>query len=124
MKRGNIMKNKMLFAAAAALVLAVGTAKASNIWDDPNGWRSGLFSAPTNGAFFNPQELQLDLFGSYDNPEPRLPKLFDSDIRHGAWGGGVGLNYFLSQNIGLGGDVNLADSQSARLVTHAVGDVL
>jgi len=41
-----------------------------------------------------PTELSLDFFGSYLAGERRAEDLFKTNIRHGAWGGGVGVNYF------------------------------
>lgn len=117
------MRQKTLIIAAAALILTSVSAKAVNIWEDYCGWKAGLFSAPTNGIYYYPRELQLDLFGSYNNPEQRLPKLFDTDIRRGTWGGGAGANFFFTENLGIGGDVNFS-SHPGRIMDYGVGDVL
>lgn len=117
------MRQKTLTIAAAALLLAAGGAKAVNIWQDPCAWKAGLFSAPTNGIYYYPQELQLDLFGSYNNPEERLPKLFDTNIRHGTWGGGAGANFFFTENLGIGGDLNFG-AHGGRIMDYGLGDVI
>src|SRR5215831_17558522 len=58
---------------------------------------------------YRAEELSLDLFGSYINYEERFSHAFHSDIRHGFFGGGVGLNYFFLRWFGIEGDVNLSD---------------
>jgi hypothetical protein len=117
------MKSKIILSAATTLILTTGMAQTPNVWDNPSAWSQGLFATGTSGPKYSAQELSLDLFGSYINPESRLPKLFDSNIRHGFWGGGVGLNYFLLENVGVGADVNLSD-HPGRIVDQALGDVI
>lgn len=59
---------------------------------------------PAPLPIFQEGELQLDLFGVYglgNAPDHAGP------FREHAWGGGGGLNYFWSQNIGLGIDADL-----------------
>lgn len=52
---------------------------------------------------FNDTELQLDVFGSYTW----------ADGDHGdGFGGGLGLNYFLTRNIGLGVEGNIYDGDA------------
>ena len=50
---------------------------------------------------FRAHELQLDIFGQYSVGEG--PDRAGTFRDHG-WGGGVGLNYFLTRNFGLGVD--------------------
>ncbi len=100
-------------------------ANAAHIWEDPNGWWDTHFSydrSDTNPKF-TANELSLDLFGSYINPEQKFEHLFQSNIRHGAWGGGVGLNYFILREIGVGADVNLSD-HPGRIVDQAIGNLI
>lgn len=55
--------------------------------------------APT--GCFNDHELQLDVFGAYmDGNSPNHA----GPIKDHAWGGGVGVNYFFTRWIGIGGD--------------------
>lgn len=60
---------------------------------------------------YNPWEVSLDLFGSYINPERGFTHLFDTDIRHGSWGGGAGLNFFPTKYVGIGTDFDVSDHQ-------------
>ncbi|MGH7972895.1 MAG: hypothetical protein ACREIC_29625, partial [Limisphaerales bacterium] len=51
-------------------------------------------------------------------------KLFEHSIHHGFWGGGAGLNYFLTRNFGIGTDFNISDKPSGyNLVDYWVGDL-
>jgi hypothetical protein len=118
------MKRKKLAIITTALMLAAGSVgAATDIWDNPKEWSTGLYTTPTNCIWYNPRELSLDLFGSYINPESRLPKLFDSNIRRGAWGGGAGVNYFFCEYLGIGGDVNLS-AHPGSIVDQAVWSVI
>lgn len=55
-------------------------------------------------------ELSLDLFASYISNEHKIENLFHNTVRHGFWGGGVGLNYFFTRYLGIGGDIQMFDS--------------
>lgn len=55
---------------------------------------------PVEGCFLD-QELQIDIFGAYvDGNAPNHAGY----IRDHGWGGGIGINYFFSRNIGIGVD--------------------
>lgn len=50
---------------------------------------------------FRAKELSLDMFGQYsdgNSPDHAGP------IRDHGWGGGIGLNYFITRNFGIGAD--------------------
>ncbi len=117
------MSIKRIFTITTALVLFAGTTRAAHVWEDPGAWWSGNWSSDANVPKYTAQELSLDLFGSYINPEGKLNDLFDTNIRHGFWGGGAGLNYFLTRNLGLGADFNMSSKTSGNLVDDVVGDV-
>jgi len=59
---------------------------------------------------FSANELSLDLSGSYIAQERGIEHLFETSIKHnrGTWGGNVGVNYFITQNIGVGADANMS----------------
>lgn len=118
------MRMKRLVTIAAALLLTASAAKAEHVWSDPSGWWSGHFAYDVNAPKYTAQELSLDLFGSYINPEGNFPDLFETNIRHGNWGGGVGLNYFLTRELGLGADFNMSAKDSGNLVDGVVGSVM
>jgi len=64
----------------------------------------------TSANLYTANELSLDLFGSYLAGQRKIEDLFKTNIRHGFWGGGVGLNYFLTRNIGVGGDIDIPEN--------------
>jgi hypothetical protein len=101
--------NKLLTVAAAMTVTAqVGMAEVVRVWDDPRGWWGDHFVyGPSVPDKFTANELSLDAFGSYWAGQRRIEDVFDTNIRSGTWGGGVGLNYFLTREIGLSGDFNI-----------------
>ena len=63
------------------------------------------------------------MFGSYIAPERRIEDLFKTNIRHGDWGGGVGLNYFFTREIGIGGDINMP-ANGGKLIDNAYGQLI
>ncbi len=128
------MKTKTLLTLTAAMALTAGSVRAAHMWEDPNGWMAGHFSYDVDAPKYTAQELSLDLFASYENPEGKFNDLFDTNIRHGFWGGGAGLNYFLTRNLGLGADFNMSAKNrkdpwggvagnDLDLVDHVLGDV-
>ncbi len=50
---------------------------------------------------FNDQELQLDVFGVYQDGNASSHA---GPIRDHGWGGGIGVNYFFHRNIGIGAE--------------------
>src|SRR5207249_5399414 len=103
---------------AASMMLMTGVATAAHVWEDPGAWWGGhwVYEAADK---YTPNELSLDLFGSYVSPERHLGKLFETNIRHGIWGGGVGLNYFFTHELGIGTDINIGDNDH-RFIDHVV----
>src|SRR6185295_14472389 len=105
------MKIKNIMAVGAVFMVVAGTAKAAHVWEDPHAWWEGHFSYDTaNSPRYTASELTLDAFGSYVAAERKFSEIFKTDIRHGEWGGGVGLNYFFTREIGLGGEINIANN--------------
>jgi hypothetical protein len=84
------------------------TTTTSHVWNDPHTWWGSHWAYHTDDRY-TANELSLDMFGSYIAGERRIEDLFDTNIRHGVWGGGVGLNYFFTREIGIGGDINIPD---------------
>jgi hypothetical protein len=118
------MKLKRIFAFTTALFLTGTACRAAHIWEDSGGWWDAHFAYDVNAPKYTDQELSLDLFGSYINPEGKFNDLFDTSIRNGFWGGGVGLNYFLIRNLGLGADFNMSAKPEGNLVDDVVGSVI
>jgi hypothetical protein len=105
-------------------MLTAGTARSAQIWEDPNGWLDSHFSYDRSGApKFSANELSLDLFGSYSNPESSFGRLTHNDLDRGFWGGGVGVNYFFIPQFGIGSDVNLS-AHSGNIVDQVMGNAI
>jgi hypothetical protein len=105
------MKTKRIVTLTAALILTTAAARASHLWEDANDWWVGHFAYDVQPApKFTAYEMSMDLFGSFIADERGIEHLFETNIRHGHWGGGVGLNYFFTRELGIGGDINAADN--------------
>src|SRR2546427_13204529 len=100
------MKLKRIVTFSAVLMLTAGVAPAVHVWEDAGAWGSTVF---TYGGtpLYTANELSLDLFCSYVAAERHFYDLFYTNIRHGTLGGGVGLNYFITREVGLGGRINI-----------------
>jgi hypothetical protein len=118
------MKIKMLGTITAALLLTSGIAQAAHVWEDPGGWWSGhWYVAHDATPKFTDQELSLDLFGSFVSNERRAEDIFKTNIRHGHWGGGVGVNYFFVREFGVSGDINISDNRG-NFIDQATGNLV
>jgi len=84
------------------------TTTESHVWTDPHAWW-GSHWAYNTGDRYTANELSLDMFGSYLAGQHKIEDVFHINIRHGIWGGGVGVNYFFTRNIGVGGDILIPD---------------
>ena len=104
---------KLKFIAIASLItLTAGGALAQQT--TPGSWANQHFSYNTADDKYRANELSLDLFGSYQHPEHKLSHLFQTDIRnHGVWGGGIGVNYFFTKQVGIGADMNIPNNDGA-----------
>jgi hypothetical protein len=117
------MKNKMIVI-MTAVMLAAGASRAAHVWEDPSGWWSGVWVTEVSTPKYTCNELSMDFFGSYINGEQGLHDLFNTNIRRGFWGGGVGINYFFLEQLGAGVDFNVSDKPNFRLVDDVVGDLI
>src|SRR6266853_1078000 len=126
MTKGPIMKLKQIVTFTAALMLTASMARAVHVWEDPGGWWSGAITYNAETPRYTANELSLDAFGSYTAGEHHLSKLFETDIKgnRGRWGGGVGLNYFLTRELGFGGDINITDKEGGNFVDQALGSLI
>jgi hypothetical protein len=112
------MKITKIVTITAGLLLVAGAAKAAE-----ESWWTTHFVSDMTTPRYRPHEFSLDLFGSYQAPEEKFSRLFRTDIRStGIWGGGVGLNYFLTPIVGIGADSNFGDNRGA-FVDHVVGSL-
>jgi hypothetical protein len=104
------------------ITVATATAQPVHVYQDPGAWWTGhfVYYTPTR---YTAQELSLDLFGTYMHAENKIEDIFKTSIKHGTWGGGVGLNYFIIRNIGLGADINMPDNRG-NLVDSVLGNLI
>jgi len=121
------MRVKRIITLAAAMVCITPAVRAVHVWSDPSGWWDGHFAYDINAPRYTGQELSMDLFGSYLSHENNFSDLFETDIDHGFWGGGVGINYFFTPVLGLGGDFNISakpGDSNLPLFDHGVGSLI
>jgi hypothetical protein len=64
----------------------------------------------SSAPLYRAKEASFDMFGSYLAAENGINHLFSTNIRGGAWGGGIGVNYFPTVNMGFGTDVNIPNN--------------
>lgn len=113
---------------SAAALLTAGTAIAQttvttettttqySLWN--NHWGNN------SGELYTSGELSFDAFGSYLSGEHKIENVFHNTIRHGVWGGGAGLNYFFTRNIGVGGDIEIPDVNGGNFVNNIDGSLI
>jgi hypothetical protein len=69
---------------------------------------SKTYKAPVPEECFRAGELQLDIFGQYsdgNSPQHAGP------VRDHGWGGGIGVNYFFTLNLGIGVEAAWLDAK-------------
>jgi len=91
---------KQIGSIAAAIILSAGISEGAHLWEDPNDWWYNNFRFAPEEATYSAHEISADLFASFIGD--------DSSFGDGDFGGGLGLNYFLTREIGLGTDVNIS----------------
>ena len=120
------MKVKKLIAVTSVCCMTLGMGAIANaavhIWEDPGAWSSSVFCFDYAATpKYTANELSLDMFGSYIHGEEKFSHLFQTSIRHdGKFGGGVGLNYFITPQFGLMTDINISDN-GGRLIDQWTG---
>jgi opacity protein-like surface antigen len=88
---------KLTFSVLAAFAVAATSLAGHEVVSSGKSYKDKVIPAET---CFLDNELQIDVFGAYtDGNHPHAGYLND----HG-WGGGIGLNYFFTRNIGVGVD--------------------
>jgi hypothetical protein len=77
------------------------------------------YKAPVPTPCFADQEWQVDLFGQYSVGEgPHHAGIF----RDHGWGGGIGVNYFFTRNLGIGVDAAWLYANEADYVSNRNDD--
>jgi len=118
-------KKTVLVSFVVGSFLSVQPVRAQHLWEDPGAWTTGHFAYDTSKALYNAQEVSLDLFASYIHSEGKFNDLVETDIRNGFWGGGAGLNYFFTRELGIGADFNISSKpDDINLVDQVTGNVI
>lgn len=111
-KTYSMKKTILVTFAAVALTTQAGLAQTTvHMWEDPRGWWGNHFVyGPTMPNKFTANEFSVDAFASFWAAERKIGDLFETNIRDGKWGGGLGFNYFLTPYVGIGADANVPDN--------------
>jgi hypothetical protein len=112
-----LMKNKMLVGGTILMIAATSALGAETVSND-----QGVHY--DQGDYYRASELSVDAFGTASLGEWTLKHLSGDRIRHNTkFGVGAGVNYFITRNIGIGGDAYsenttgaFIDSASASLI--------
>lgn len=83
-----------------------------------------------NKDLYSANEFTFDLAGAYGVGRAKFNDTFDKSLRHGDFGASVGLNYFITRNLGIGADAfgldnggDFVDAASASLILRLPIDV-
>ncbi len=109
--------NKILMMTAAAALVTALTAKADDWWND-----HFYYDSANTKQVFNANEFSVDAFGSYLTTE-RPVVGWGHSWDHGSWGGGLGLNYFFLQDLGVGVESS-AQTDTQHFIDHVGGDLI
>ena len=78
----------------------------------------------TNDQLFRANEFSLDMFGSVSVGQQTINRISGNRVRDdGRLGAGIGLNYFLTRNIGIGGDA-YTENTAHNFVDNASGNLI
>ncbi|HSH94593.1 MAG TPA: hypothetical protein VK968_10650 [Roseimicrobium sp.] len=85
---------------------------------------SSVFAAEATGELYRASEVSVDIFGSASVGEYTINNVSKAQVRNNTrLGAGMGVNYFITKNIGIGGDAysenssgSLIDSTSANMI--------
>lgn len=100
----------ILASTCAAMLLAVPAFAGETVRTD---YKQSEITTPC----FADREWQVDLFGAYAFSSSSQDNLFGDH----AWGGGLGVNYFFSRNVGLGVEGTLLDPRHGSDVMGQAG---
>lgn len=102
---------KPLFTASAVIACSLTTLQAATVWEDPAGWWDDHWRIDrTTAPLYTAQEWSMDAFASFTGQENGIENVFETSIRDGDVGGGLGLNYFFTREFGLMSDLNVGSN--------------
>lgn len=100
------------------------TTTTAHFWSDPNQWWASHWTHTAGSTPYMDNELSLDLYANYMANQRAIEHIFHTNIRHGLWGGGVGLNYFFCRYLGIGGDINMPCANLGNFVNDMNGSLI
>ncbi len=120
------MKLTKLITLTSALMLTAGMARAVHVWEDPAGWWGSATTYDTTVPLYTANELSLDAFGLYTAGERGIEHIFETRItgNRGVWGGGVGVNYFFTRELGIGGEADILANVPGNFVDQFNGSLI
>jgi hypothetical protein len=110
-------------ATAQTTTTTTTTTTETHVWNDPHAWWQSHWAYNREDSY-TAGELSLDFFGSYLAGEHKVENLFHNSVRHGFWGGGVGVNYFFLRELGIGGDFNIPDDHFGNFINNVDGSLI
>jgi hypothetical protein len=116
------MTLKNIFAFTTSLMLPIMLPLTTTAWGTGSGDNGN--TDDHDRPLFSANELTLDISGSYVAQQRGIEHLFETNIKHnrGTWGGNVGVNYFITRNIGIGADANMS-ANGGSFVDAVLGDL-
>ncbi len=112
------MKIKTWIATAALLVTGISL-RADHTWN----WGDRFHYDRDAKDTFAVNEFQVDAFATYSAQQNRLADVSANSLKHGKWGGGLGVNYFFTRNFGIGADTHIEDDHG-RFIDNLAGHAL
>ena len=118
------MKRTKTISTTVTLMFACVAANAAHVWNEPRSWAKGARGYDHESVpLYSANEFSMDLGAGYLAGQRGVDRLFNTSIKDGNWGGDVGLNYFVTREVGIGVDVNMPDN-GGNLVDAVLGNLI
>jgi hypothetical protein len=116
--KSKLMKNKMYIGGTILLLAATSALGAENL-------NTEQIPPPDRVDFYHANELSLDAFGMASLWESTVDHLSAARVQHQTqFGAGLGLNYFVTRNFGIGADAYAQDTTGVFVDSASVNLIL
>jgi hypothetical protein len=116
--KSKLMKNKMYIGGTILLLAATSAVRAENMNTEP-------MPLPDRVDFYHANELSLDVFGMASLWDSTVDHLSAARVQHQTqFGAGLGLNYFITRNFGIGADAYAQDTTGVFVDSASVNLIL
>jgi hypothetical protein len=116
--KSKLMKNKMYIGGTILMLAATSALRAENMFTEQ-------IPPPDRVDFYRANELSMDMFGMASLWESTVDRLSAARVQHQTqFGAGLGLNYFITRNFGIGADVYAEDTTGAFIDSASVNLIL